>query len=54
MDEKTAEMVARGQKEIARNGSNLRVGAASEGAEIKLRAGCEVAAVTELLTPVSA
>jgi hypothetical protein len=36
MDEKIAEMVARGQKEIARSGSNLRVGAASEGAEIKL------------------
>jgi phosphoribosyl 1,2-cyclic phosphodiesterase/ActR/RegA family two-component response regulator len=35
-DEKIAEMVARGQKEIARSGSNLRVGAASEGAEIKL------------------
>jgi hypothetical protein len=40
MDEKIAEMVARGQKEFARNGSKLRVGAGSEGAEIKLnRAG---------------
>ena len=39
-DQKIAEMVARGQKEIARSGSSLRVCAASEGAEIKLtRAG---------------
>jgi len=36
MEEKIAVMVARGHKEIARSGSNLRVGAASEGAEIKL------------------
>ena len=38
-DEKIAEMVARGQKEVAGSGSNLRnlrVGGASEGAEIKL------------------
>jgi len=35
MDEKIAEMVVRGQQEISKSGSNLRVGAASEGAEIK-------------------
>ena len=34
MDEKIVEMVARGQKEIAKSGS-VRVDAASEGAEIK-------------------
>jgi len=39
-DEKIAEMVARRQKEVAGTGSSLRVGAASEGAEVKLnRAG---------------
>jgi hypothetical protein len=36
MDEKIAEMVARGQRKLPEAGSNLRVGAASEGAEIKL------------------
>jgi hypothetical protein len=35
-DEKIAEAVARGQKEVARIGLSLRVGTASEGAEIKL------------------
>ena len=35
-DGKIAEMVACGQREVARSGASLRVGAASEGAEIKL------------------
>jgi nucleoside-triphosphatase THEP1 len=34
-DGKIAEIVACGQREVARSGASLRVGAASEGAEIK-------------------